>query len=88
MLALYDCSVDVLGATPDLPFPMSRGEEIQCWLNAHPGVEHYVILDDFDPKQMALPTEQSRSRHVHVNEESGMTDEDANKAISLLTPNR
>ena len=84
MLALYDCPADVLGATPNLHVERSRGEEIQCWLDLHPGVDRYVILDDYDPSRMAIPTEAGRARHVHVDEDTGLTPADADKAIALL----
>lgn len=36
---------EILGATPYLPGEQ-RGTEIQAWLNEHPEVESFVILDD------------------------------------------
>ena len=85
MLALYDCPADVLGATPNLPPPRSRGKEIQAWLDLHPGVDRYVILDDYDPPTMAIPTEAGQARHVHVDEDTGLTTADADQAIALLS---
>lgn len=35
----------ILDSTPNLN-GLPRGEEIAQWINAHPGVENFVILDD------------------------------------------
>ena len=61
--------------------PDHRGSEIKCWLEQHPEVEHFVILDDdsYDIKD-TFPNEL-----VHTNSETGLTMEDAEKAISILT---
>ena len=98
MLALYGCPADVLGATPNVDSGLlwslgiemtekadfSRGEEIQCWLDAHPQVDRYAVLDDFQPELMALPTPQGRARHVQTDERIGLTAADAEQAIALL----
>ena len=98
MLALYGCPADVLAATPYTiggglwrlgierarTVRFSRGDEIQCWLDAHPEVDRYAVLDDFRPELMALPTPQGRERHVHVEERTGLTAADAAQAIALL----
>ena len=83
MLALYGCPADVLGATPN-DYSAPRGKEIQCWLDAHPAVERYAVLDDFRPELMALPTPQGRARHVQTDERIGLTAADADQAIALL----
>lgn len=38
---------EIYDMTPNL-YPGSRGDEIQTWLNEHPDVEKYAILDDDD----------------------------------------
>lgn len=56
-----------------------RGTEIQMWLDAHPEVDNYVILDD-DTDVL-----DSQSEHfVHVSYEEGLNEEFANKAINIL----
>ncbi|MFH1609333.1 MAG: HAD domain-containing protein [Candidatus Bipolaricaulota bacterium] len=46
---LHGAGIDapVIGVTPDLP-DAGRGTEIRTWLDAHPDVESFVILDDED----------------------------------------
>ena len=56
-----------------------RGTEIQMWLDAHPEVENYVILDD-DTDML-----DNQSDHfVQTSYEEGLNEETANKAISIL----
>ena len=40
-----DPAVPVLGCTPRLPH-LTRGDEILAWLDQHPDVTSFVILDD------------------------------------------
>lgn len=57
---------------------ISRGEEIECWLNKH-GQSKYVIIDDlndFYPTQL--------DRYVETNPILGITEADAAKAIEIL----
>ena len=76
----------VVGITPilysvldgDIDRPATRGEEIAAYLKDHP-CDNYVILDDCDEMQ--------RNQWPHlvlVNEEVGLTDEDVEKAVSIL----
>ena len=59
-----------------------RGNEIQEWLNKHPEVTHYVILDDSDD---FLP-EQKRF-HVKVNYRNGVLAHHYEKICRLLKIN-
>lgn len=57
---------------------ISRGEEIECWLNQH-GQSKYVIIDDlndFYPTQL--------DRYVETNPILGITEADATRAIEIL----
>lgn len=38
--------VPIIGKTRDTLRTERRGEQIQDWLDGHPGVTHYVIVDD------------------------------------------
>lgn len=77
--------VPVSGATPVIGDPTmmsaARGQEIQTWLDAHPGeVDRFVILDDwygwcFGPL---------RERLVQTDTEEGLTDADVARAALLL----
>ena len=57
---------------------ISRGEEIECWLNKH-GRPDFVIIDDLDD---FFPAQQPR--YVETNPIVGITEADAQKAIEML----
>lgn len=58
---------------------ISRGEEIECWLNQH-GHPNYVIIDDLDD---FCPSQQYR--YVETNPIVGITELDAERAIKILS---
>ena len=61
-----------------------RGEEIKEWLTTHgKNVSHYVIFDDMDHM---LPEQQSH--FVQTNPEVGITEDDANKAITIMNKSK
>lgn len=69
--------IELLDTTPLING--SRGEEIQKWLDAHPGVERYAILDDdTDMLDEQLPN------FFKTTFETGLTDEIAEKVIKHL----
>lgn len=55
-----------------------RGREIQAWLDLHPGVDRFIILDD--NKDMA----HLKSHLVLTDRSVGLTKKDAQRAISIL----
>ncbi|MDE5720318.1 MAG: hypothetical protein K2I34_06100 [Paramuribaculum sp.] len=57
---------------------ISRGEDIECWLDQHDRPGHVIIddLDDFHPSQ--------HDRYVEINPIVGITESDAQKAIEIL----
>ena len=57
----------------------NRGQEIQAWLDLHPEVEAFVILDDdtFDLQDHG-------EKVVETEMEEGLTIHNANKAIAIL----
>jgi len=74
---------DIIGFTPEL-FGKQRGTEIQSWLNANKNVydiENFVILDD-DSDMGKL-----RPHLIKTSFESGLTHNDANRAIDFLNLN-
>lgn len=78
-----DIGMEIISWTPDLRSRslMSnavRGDEIQAWLNGHPEVERFVILDDDD--DMA----HLKDHLVQTWFENGLTEEKANEAIYKL----
>ena len=56
---------------------ISRGEEIECWLERN-DCPDYVIIDDLDD---FLPSQ--RLRYVEINPIVGITEADAQKAIEI-----
>ena len=59
---------------------ISRGEEIEYWLNGN-GQPDYVIIDDLDEFYTS-----QRDRYVETNPIVGITDADAKRAIEILMP--
>ena len=58
---------------------VSRGSEIEEWLDFHPECENYVIIDDrTDFKKEQQP------HFVHINQQIGLTDELTNEIIKKL----
>ena len=61
---------------------ISRGEEIECWLERNERPDYVIIddLDDFSPAQ--------RNHSVETNPIAGITEADAQKAIEILRKSR
>ena len=72
--------IDFVDTTPlEIDTAMSRGMEIKAWLDEHPEVERFVILDDDDLRiQEYLPY------HVKTTFKYGLTREKAAEAIQIL----
>lgn len=62
-----------------------RGKEILEYLNSHPDIENYVILDDYDFPDVELENEPLKSHFVQTNYNRGLTVENTEKAIKILT---
>lgn len=60
-------------------YHFSRGEEIDMWLQWHPEVSNYVIIDDREDMM-----EHQLNHFVKVNPYRGFTDEDMEKALIIL----
>jgi hypothetical protein len=74
--------VPIFDVTPEL-VQRGRGREIEAWLNGYAGeVEAFVILDDTGKMEPYL------DRLVLVDERSGLTEADADRAIAILTAPR
>lgn len=57
-----------------------RGDEVREWLNRHPNVSNFVILDD-----APFPDWNELTKNwVKTSFTTGLTDEDATKAIAIL----
>lgn len=59
---------------------VSRGMEVECWLQDHPDVEGYVIIDDCRDF-----LEHQKERFVQTDPMIGFTEEDADRTIKILT---
>ena len=57
----------------------TRGEEIQMWLDWHPGVKNYVIIDDRNDMMG-----NQLDHFVKINPYRGFTDEDMEKSMIIL----
>lgn len=80
-IALMVFELRIAGQTPVLP--TGRPDEIQSWLNDHPEVKRYVILDD-DPFPW---TAEQLNKVVPVHSSKALTAKNAELAILLLTDN-
>lgn len=74
---------NIIDKTPITAFDshyFTRGEEIQMWLEYHPEVTNYVIIDDYeDFMKEQLP------HFVKINPYKGFTEGDYNKALKILS---
>ncbi len=61
---------------------VQRGHEIQAWLDAHPEVTHYAIVDDMDDM---LDTQQTR--FVRTDPDNGLSYKDYHRLAYLLEAN-
>ena len=71
----------VIGCTPNNALRPYREEEIQQYLEEHNDVKNYVIIDDYD---FELKSFLDGGHCVITDAIKGLTDEDANKCISIL----
>jgi len=67
----------VIGMTP-VTNSMSRGQEIRLWLERHSEVTSFVILDD------AADIEPFMDRLIQTSIQTGLTEEDVDRAIQLF----
>lgn len=70
---------EILDTLPCGATYISRGEDIECWLNQH-GQPNYVIIDDLDD---FYPSQ--HDRYIETNPIVGISTVDVEKAITILT---
>ena len=61
-------------------YHFTRGEEIDMWLQWHPEVSNYVIIDD---RQDMM--DYQLNHFVKVNSYRGLTDENVEQALNILS---
>lgn len=69
---------EILDTLPIGAAYISRGEDIECWLDQH-GQPNYVIIDDFDD---FYPSQ--HDRYIETNPIVGISTVDVEKAITIL----
>ncbi|WP_285822152.1 MULTISPECIES: HAD domain-containing protein [Bacteroidales] len=69
---------EIMGTLPCGATHISRGEDIECWLNQHEQANYVIIddIDDFYPSQ--------HDRYVETNPIVGIKKADAMRAIEIL----
>lgn len=58
---------------------LTKGDEILLWLQMHPKVKKYVILEDLDLHKLRL-----KPHHVQTDPCIGLTEEDVERAVAIL----
>jgi hypothetical protein len=76
-----DGTPDIRG-DPNVPRLHRRGLEIQTWLDANPGVTRWVVIDD---EQSSIEGTLDSDRCVFTDPALGLTDEDAERAIRIIS---
>lgn len=71
----------IIDKTPDFGnnVHVSRGYEIDAWLQCHPECTNFVIVDDRTDF-----TDDQHPHFIHIDRETGITDDDADIAIMTL----
>ena len=73
-------NIDFIDTTPiEITIKMSRADEINAWLEKHPEIDNYVILDDEEIKDIELIPHWVRTTFKH-----GLTRDKAEQAIKIL----
>lgn len=75
---MWEVPGEIIGTIPCGATYISRGEDIECWLDKY-GRPDYVIIDDLDDFSPA-----QHDRYIETNPIVGITDADAQKAIEIL----
>lgn len=85
---LYEYGIRLFGKTPDFSteeirknrtFSEVKAKEIKAWLSDHTDIESFIVLDDMD-----LKDDDIKQRTVHIDNNTGLRDEDINAAVQML----
>eukprot|EP00397_Hematodinium_sp_SG-2012_P028081 GEMP01029545.1.p1 GENE.GEMP01029545.1~~GEMP01029545.1.p1 ORF type:complete len:242 (+),score=40.46 GEMP01029545.1:70-726(+) len=69
-----------VGQTPEIDF-MNRSNEISMWLDEHPSVTRYCVLDDYDFDW----SDRVAPHVVEIDETKGVTQADIERALTVLS---
>ena len=73
-------NIDFIDTTPiEITIKMSHADEINAWLEKHPEIDNYVILDDAEIKDIKLIPHWVKTNFKH-----GLTRDKAEQAIKIL----
>lgn len=76
----------IFDRTPDFGGVFRRDAEICDWLDRHPGVVRWIAIDDIPLDSFDSPHAKRLVGHfVNTRSEAGLSEQDADKAIALLT---
>jgi len=75
----FSYATSMIDVTPDLQYSSTRGAEICVWLNEHPEVTEFVILDDDSDMGDLI------SRLVKTESRIGLTEKNADSVIELFS---
>lgn len=78
---LFVAHLKIYGHTADISWSR-RGEEIRKYLDDHPGITEYAVLDDIsfsDFRKYGL-----LDHFVHTDQDEGLTENDVERAIMIL----
>ena len=73
---------EIIGTIPCGATYISRGEDIECWLDKN-GRPDYVIIDDLDDLDDFSPAQ--HDRYIETNPIVGITEANAQEAIEILS---
>ena len=82
--AMHPFAKHIIDKTPDeIPFA-NRAQEIQYWLNQHPEIKHFVILDDIDERLSKFFGES----FIHIHDRYLLTEADVEKVLAASSLTR
>jgi hypothetical protein len=85
-------NIAIVDITPDFSteeirktkkFSLVKGKEILAWLDEHPNVEKWIVIDD-----LYLHDDEIEKHQIRTNQITGLTREDVDLAIDMLNETR
>jgi len=76
----------VIGQTKDFGNGFTnRTDEIKDWVDHHPGVRHWIAIDDYDLAGTPKHKEIMYGHFVHTDPRVGLTEKNVEEAVAMLT---